>query len=146
MRSSCLDIGNRFLKLCQSTPLPPVQTKEDYQRIDLSAQVISPEVISQIRAEDAHRFKVVPVAFGQSGLIVAVSDPLDIDAIDSLSFLLQREIELICASPEKIRQALVKYYGSTDEASGVPAQPTGGDIDFGVEITEALWVGRVRCA
>ncbi len=76
--------------------------------VDLSAKVIPPDVINQIRAEDARRFKVIPVGLGESGLIVAVSDPLDIDTIDSLSFLLQREIELVCASPEKIRQALIK--------------------------------------
>ena len=60
--------------------------------VDLSAKVIPPEVINQIRAEDARRFKVIPVGYGESGLIVAVSDPLDIDTIDSLNFLLQREI------------------------------------------------------
>jgi type IV pilus assembly protein PilB len=113
-----------------------VRTKEDYDWIDLSARVIPPNVIDQIRAEDARRFKVVPVGFGQSGLIVAVSDPLDIDTIDSLSFLLQREIELICASPEEIRQALTKYYGAADDAAGVLAPPAGRDIDFGLEITE----------
>ena len=67
--------------------------------IDLSSVVIPPEVIKQIRAEDARRFKVIPVGFGETGLIVAVSDPLDIDTIDSLSFLLQREIELVCSQP-----------------------------------------------
>ncbi|HSP45060.1 MAG TPA: type II/IV secretion system protein, partial [Chthoniobacterales bacterium] len=77
----------------------------DMDWVDLSAQVIPPYVINQIRAEDARRFKVIPVGYGESGLIVAVTDPLDIDTIDSLSFLLQRELELVCASPEKIRQA-----------------------------------------
>ena len=104
--------------------------------VDLSTKVIPPEVISQIRAEDARRFKVIPVGFGESGLIVAVSDPLDIDTIDSLSFLLQREIELVCASPDKIRQALIKYYGTADEASDILAEQIGHDVDFGLEITE----------
>jgi type II secretion system protein E len=104
--------------------------------IDLSAKVIPPEVINQIRAEDARRFKVIPVGFGESGLIVAVSDPLDIDTIDSLSFLLQREIELVCASPDKIRQAMIKYYGTADEASDILAQQIGHDVELGLEITE----------
>jgi type II secretion system protein E len=104
--------------------------------VDLSAKVIPPDVINQIRAEDARRFKVIPVGHGESGLIVAVSDPLDIDTIDSLSFLLQREIELVCASPEKIRQALIKYYGTADEASDILAQQIGHDVDFGLEIIE----------
>src|SRR3954471_9702940 len=104
--------------------------------IDLSGKVIPPDVINQIRAEDARRFKVIPVGLGESGLIVAVSDPLDIDTIDSLSFLLQRAIELVCASPEKIRQALIKYYGTADEASDVLVQQIGHDVDLTLEITE----------
>ena len=109
--------------------------------VDLSAKVIPPEVINQIRAEDARRFKVIPIGFGESGLIVAVSDPLDIDTIDSLNFLLQREIELVCASPDKIRQALIKYYGTADEASDVLVQQIGHDVDLGLEITEGGSLG-----
>jgi type IV pilus assembly protein PilB len=102
--------------------------------IDIATLVIPPEVIKQIRVEDARRFKVIPVGFGDTGLIVAVSDPLDIDTIDSLSFLLQREIELICTSPEKIREALIKYYGTADEAADILQQKLGEDVDLGLEI------------
>jgi type IV pilus assembly protein PilB len=102
--------------------------------IDISAMVIPPEVINQIRAEDARRFKVIPVGFGENGLIVAVSDPLDIDTIDSLSFLLQREIELVCSSPEKIKTALIKYYGTADEAADVLQKKIGEDVNLGIEI------------
>jgi len=102
--------------------------------IDLSAMVIPPDIIKQIRADDARRFKVIPVAFGETGLVVAVSDPLDIDTIDSLSFLLQRELELVCSSPEKIREALIKYYGTADEAADVIREKIGEDVDFGLEI------------
>ena len=65
--------------------------------------------------------------------MVAVSDPLDIDTIDSLSFLLQREIELVCSSPEKIREALIKYYGTAEEAADVIRKKIGGDVDFDLE-------------
>lgn len=102
--------------------------------IDLSSIVIPPEVIAQIRGEDARRFKVIPVAFGETGLVVAVSDPLDIDTIDSLSFLLQRELELVCSSPDKIREALLKYYGTADEAADILQQKIGEDVDLGLDI------------
>jgi type IV pilus assembly protein PilB len=104
--------------------------------VDLSTRVIPAEVISQLRPEDARRLKVVPVGFGETGLIVAVGDPLDIDTIDSLSFVLQQEVELVCSSPEQIREALVKYYGTADEASDMLAERLGGDVDGSVEITE----------
>jgi type II secretion system protein E len=102
--------------------------------IDISTRVIPPEVIKQIRVEDARRFKVIPVGFGDTGLIAAISDPLDIDTIDSLSFLLQREIELVCTTPEKIREALIKYYGTADEAADILQQKLGEDLDLGLEI------------
>jgi type II secretion system protein E len=101
--------------------------------IDISSMVIPPQVINQIRGEDARRFKVIPVAFGETGLVVAVGNPLDIDTMDSLSFLLQRELELVCTSPRKIREALIKYYGTADEAADVLQKKIGEDIDLGLE-------------
>ena len=111
--------------------------------IDLSSMVIPPDIIKQIRAEDARRFKVVPVAFGETGLVVAVSDPLDIDTIDSLSFLLQRELELVCSSPHKIREALIKYYGTADEAADVIQEKIGEDVDLGLEIGDGTAISDV---
>jgi type IV pilus assembly protein PilB len=111
--------------------------------IDLSAVVIPPEIISQISAADARRFKVIPVTFGESGLVLAISDPLDVDTIDSLNFLLQRDLELVCTSPEKIRQALIKYYGTAEEAADVLQHKIGDEVDLGLEIgdgTEAVSV------
>ena len=101
--------------------------------IDISTMVIPPQIINQIRGEDARRFKVIPVAFGETGLVVAVGNPLDIDTMDSLSFLLQRELELVCTSPRKINEALIKYYGTADEAADVLQKEIGEDIDLGLE-------------
>ena len=111
--------------------------------IDLPAMVIPPAVIKQISAADARRFKVIPIAFGETGLVVAVSDPLDIDTIDSLGFLLQRELELVCSSPEKIREALIKYYGTADEAADVIKEKLGEDVDLGLEIGDGATVADV---
>jgi type IV pilus assembly protein PilB len=111
--------------------------------IDLSSMVIPPDIIKQIRAADAQRFKVIPVAFGETGLVVAVSDPLDIDTIDSLGFLLQRELELVCSSPEKIREALIKYYGTADEAADVLKEKIGEDVDLGLELGDGAAITDV---
>ena len=111
--------------------------------IDISSMVIPPEVISQIRGEDARRFKVIPVSFGETGLVVAVGNLLDIDTMDSLSFLLQRELELVCTSPKKIREALIKYYGTADEAADVLQKKIGEDIDLGLEFGEGAEAAAV---
>jgi type IV pilus assembly protein PilB len=111
--------------------------------IDISSLVIPPQVINQIRADEARRFKVIPIAFGETGLVVAVGDPLDIDTIDSLSFLLQRELELVCTSPKKIREALIKYYGTAEEAADVLQERIGEDIDLGLEIGDGAQASGV---
>jgi type II secretion system protein E len=111
--------------------------------IDISSMVIPPQVINQIRGDDARRFKVIPVAFGETGLLVAVGNPLDIDTMDSLSFLLQRELELVCTSPRKIREALIKYYGTADEAADVLQKKIGEDIDLGLEFGDGAEAAAV---
>ena len=52
-------------------------------------------------------------------LVIAISDPLDFDTLDNLRFLLKREIEMVCSTPDQIKQALIKYYGSAEEAGDV---------------------------
>ncbi|HKP02045.1 MAG TPA: GspE/PulE family protein [Chthoniobacterales bacterium] len=104
--------------------------------VDLSTRVVPPEIIGEIRAEDARRFNVIPVGFGESGLIVAVSDPLDIHTVDNLRFSLQRQIELVCASPEQIRLALIKYYGAAKNDRDGPLQRVTTSLDHDLEIAQ----------
>jgi type IV pilus assembly protein PilB len=133
-----LDVLIKDGTLSESDVLRSLAAQAHMDWIDLSAMIIPPDIIRQIRAEDARRFKVIPVAFGETSLVVAVSDPLDIDTIDSLSFLLQRELELVCSSPEKIREALIKYYGTADQAADVIREKIGEDVDLGLEIGDPI--------
>ncbi len=110
--------------------------------VDLADMVVPQDVIDEIKPQDARRFKMIPIARNEHGLVVATGDPLDFDSIDSLSFLLKREIELVCTTPEKIRQALIKYYGSAEEAVDVLREKIGDaaieelDIAEGAELPE----------
>ncbi|MGB8342404.1 MAG: ATPase, T2SS/T4P/T4SS family [Chthoniobacterales bacterium] len=110
--------------------------------IDLADIVVPQDVIDEIRPQEARRFKMIPIARNGPGLVVATGDPLDIDSADSLGFLLKCEIELVCTTPEKIREALIKYYGSAEEAVDVLRQKIGDaaldevDIVEGVELPE----------
>ncbi|MEI8342795.1 MAG: type II/IV secretion system protein, partial [Verrucomicrobiota bacterium] len=79
--------------------------------VDLSQMAISQEVIAMIPPELARRYKVVPISQQDASLMVAIGDPLNFDTFDSLSFLLKRDVEFVCASPDSIKTALVKYYG-----------------------------------
>ena len=85
--------------------------------VDISEMAVPQDLIDEIKPADARRFKMIPIARNEHGLVVATGDPLDFDSIDSLTFLLKKEVEIVCTSPEKIREALLKYYGTADEAA-----------------------------
>lgn len=102
--------------------------------IDLSQITIPAYVLEQVPPATAKRYKVIPISQGDSALVVAISDPLDFETLDSLGFLLKREVEMVCAAPEQIKQALVRYYGSADDALS-ELQGKMGDVDVGETIT-----------
>ena len=98
--------------------------------VDLGQMTVKPEVIELIARDQARRYHAVPVALNDETLIVAVDDPLNFDTLDSLRHVLRRDIELVCATPENIRQALIKYYGSADDASEDILGRLGENVDL----------------
>jgi type II secretion system protein E len=100
--------------------------------VDLGQVAIHPEVIELIPAETARRYKVVPVALTDSGLLVATSNPLDFDSFDAIGHLLKRDIDFVCSTPAQIKTALVRYYGTAEEAvSGLEHSLGAESIQFG---------------
>ena len=76
--------------------------------VDLSQMAVSDEVVNMVPKEVAKRFKIVPVAESETGLMIAVSDPLNFDVFDSLQHLLAHQLEFVCATPESIHTAIRK--------------------------------------
>ncbi|MFN2352245.1 MAG: hypothetical protein ABR497_09900, partial [Kiritimatiellia bacterium] len=61
--------------------------------IVLAEHDIRQEVIEQVPAEVARRYRVVPVFDNENTLTVALSDPLNIETLDSLRYILKRNVE-----------------------------------------------------
>lgn len=78
--------------------------------IVLRETAISPEVIALVNPSIARKYEVVPVGKSGDKVIVAISDPSDLNAIDSLTHLLNAEIEIRVAAEDDIAEALNKYY------------------------------------
>lgn len=84
--------------------------------VDLSQIQVSDDVIQMVPKEAAKRFKVIPIAESETGLMIAVGDPINFDTFDSLQHMLQRDLEFVCATPDAIHTAYRKYYGSAEDA------------------------------
>src|SRR5512135_1679041 len=71
---------------------------------------IDEDVLKLIPKPTAEKHQVVPVNRAGSSLIVAMSDPSNIFAIDDIKFLTGYNVEVVVASEQAIREAIEKYY------------------------------------
>jgi len=79
--------------------------------VNLGEIKIDDEVIAAVPRHIARKYRVVPVFKHDNSITVALSDPSDLDTIDSLSHLLHAEVDLRVASDADLEAALGKYYG-----------------------------------
>jgi type IV pilus assembly protein PilB len=79
--------------------------------INLSDFDIDAEVIGLIPQDVAEKHQLIPVNRAGASLIVAMSDPSNIFAIDDIKFLTGYNIEVVVAAEAAIQTAVEKYYG-----------------------------------
>jgi general secretion pathway protein E/type IV pilus assembly protein PilB len=102
------------------------------EMVNLGEMRLADEVISAIPRHVAKRYRVVPVHRHANHIAVALSDPSDLDTVDSLHHLLKAEIELRVASEADIDAALSKYYGAGDDSVTKMIQDiTEGEVEIG---------------
>ena len=79
--------------------------------VHLANMKIEDDVIAIVPRDIAKKYRVIPVFKNEGKVAVAIADPSDLNTIDSLTHLLNSEIELRVASEPDIEAALAKYYG-----------------------------------
>ncbi|MFQ3224266.1 MAG: type IV pilus assembly protein PilB [Lentimonas sp.] len=78
--------------------------------VDLADVRVSKEALELVPFELANRYKVFPLEGDDHEVELAVCDPLDMDAIDSISHVIQRSITSRVAPLEDIEKAIHQYY------------------------------------
>lgn len=90
-----------MLALSKSLNIPPI----NLQKIE-----IKPEVIKVISEKVARHYQLIPIAKMSNSLTVAVSDPLNIFALDDIRALTNFKIKSVLSTEEDIKHAINKYY------------------------------------
>ncbi|MFL5369454.1 MAG: type II secretion system protein GspE, partial [Myxococcales bacterium] len=78
--------------------------------INLKEFDIDPEVVKLVPRDVAEKHQCVPVNRAGASLILAMSDPSNIYAIDDIKFLTGYNVEVVVASEQAIKEALERYY------------------------------------
>lgn len=83
--------------------------------IELRSCKLTEDVLRLIPEKEVMRYRAIPVEvdeYNPNVLKVAMSDPMDIIAIDDLAILTNMQIEPMLTSDEEITEAIGKYYGN----------------------------------
>lgn len=106
--------------------------------VSLDGVDIDQETIDLVPGEVAHRYKVIPIYRNDTTITVALSDPLDVETLDSLRYILRCGVEGVVAQPDEIETALKRYYTMS---AGVTAATMIQDLTEGAvqtPVTDAL--------
>ena len=99
--------------------------------VSLDGITVSGDVLALISGAAARRYRAVPVALTElGGVVVAVDDPLNFDTLDGIQALLGREVEFLCTTPASMKAALMKYYGTAEDAVSA-MEGMSGSIQIG---------------
>jgi type IV pilus assembly protein PilB len=87
--------------------------------INLSEFEVDPSVLRLVPSEIAQKYQIVPINRAGSTLIIAMSDPSNIFAIDDLKFMTGYNVEVVVAPEASLRHAIDRYYDQSASLADV---------------------------
>ncbi len=90
-----------MLALSKSLHIPP---------INLAKLNIKPEIINVVPEHVARHYQLIPISKIGNNLTVAVSDPLNIFALDDIRALTNYKVKSVLSTEEEIKEAVRRYY------------------------------------
>lgn len=79
--------------------------------VDLADVEVDQGLLEAFPVRLVHRHEFFPISHNGEGLVVAVSNPFDFQAIDSLSAATEQIIQPVVAPPEQVRELIKRYLG-----------------------------------
>jgi len=86
------------------------------QAIHLGDLVLSPDVLSRVTEPMAQMYRIVPIAFRDNTLTIALCDPQNLAIQDELRTFLGYDIRSVVATERDVLKALDRYYAASGES------------------------------
>ena len=114
-------------------------------RIELTSIQIPEEILRLAPAQVLRKHRVLPVGYKPNApntLMLAMSDPLDMSAIDDLSIVTNLVIEPVISTEQSIMLELDKYYGNADITDAVEKYAKEKGVQTEQEVQESADVAN----
>jgi len=112
-----------------------------YDYIELEGRQIPHSVIELVTESLARENLVIPIESDGDSVVIAMNNPNNIEVLDKLRFVLNRDIRTVMAPLESITAAINRHYGQseTESVDSMISEFTETQIDFtDVEAAAAL--------
>ncbi|MFK7819614.1 MAG: GspE/PulE family protein, partial [Planctomycetaceae bacterium] len=103
-----------------------------YETVELENVQIPQAVIEMVTESMARENIVIPTGLDGDTVVIAMHNPNNIDVLDKLRFVLNKDIRVVMAPLESIQGAINRHYGQTETESvdSMLAEFTETSIDF----------------
>ena len=101
----------------------------DIPPVDLEDEEIEEDVIALVPEQLARQHTIIPINRAGSSIIVAMSNPSDLNAIDDVKFHSGLNVEVVIASEVGIRAAIDRYYKKDIDYKKIVAEFKGEDAE-----------------
>jgi len=88
-----------------------LEKKFGIQFVDLKKIKIDPQIVSTISENIARKYDLIPIEIEDKNLVVAMSDPLNIYAIDDIKYYTNMNVKPVFASLDQIRKSISEFFG-----------------------------------
>ncbi len=109
--------------------------------IDLKHYKFNPDVVRKLPEVQARRFRAIPLAGDDKGLLVGMADPTDIFAYDEMSRILKVPLRLAVVRESDLLHTVDIVYRKTDQITGFAEELsdefTEGDVDLQALVSDA---------
>ena len=101
--------------LCQQNDITSALAEQfNMEMVDLTGLEISKAVIDMVPQNLCTENHIMPIDMFDGVLTVAIADPLDLQSLDNIRFVINNQVEPVLATREAIDAAIDKYYGGGD--------------------------------
>lgn len=132
-----INIGQALINsgiLDEETLLKFLESKLHIPYVNLDDYSPDPKSFSYITFSDARRYRIIPLFKIEDVLTVAMSDPLNLFAIDKVIETAECSIEPVIASEASIMKKIDEYYKVADTVDDIITDDKSGEFDWTEEL------------
>lgn len=127
LRLGTILINNGFISEADLTAF--LSKQYGVPSINLAELEVDPAVIKIIPADVAQKYQIIPVNRAGSTLIVAMSDPSNIFAVDDIKFMTGYNVEVVVASEAALKAAIDRFYDQSASLADVMGEMEMEDFE-----------------